>query len=95
MCAAFPPTADERSAYAWLIGNLQAHHLVKQQRLRKAGRHALILDERMGLCLCEWHHQRHENRRQPVPTRLIGTDSIEVIEGAGFGWILHNEREYP
>lgn len=95
MCAAFPAAAADLEAYWWAIAELQAHHVVPQQRLRRAGLHALLLDERMGLCLCAWHHQRHTNRRQPVPTALLPAETVDLVEEIGFGWMLNNPREYP
>lgn len=47
-------------------GDLQAHHCVTQQQLRKAGLDEYLWDPRVGAAVCERHHRRHHNRREPI-----------------------------
>jgi hypothetical protein len=47
-------------------GELQAHHAITQQQLRRAGLDAYLWDPDVGAALCERHHRRHHSRREPV-----------------------------
>lgn len=48
-------------------GPLHAHHVITQQRLRALGRADLLWDPRVGAAVCERHHRRHHNGREPIP----------------------------
>lgn len=57
-------------------GDFEAHHVVTQQQLRKAGRLDLLWDPRNGATVCELAHRRHTRaikriRRDRLPARCI------------------------
>ncbi len=47
-------------------GDVQAHHVITQQQLRKLGLDVLLWDPANGAAVCERHHRRHHNRREPI-----------------------------
>jgi hypothetical protein len=57
-------------------GDVQVHHAVTQQQLRKAGLDRLVRDPRNGMAVCYRAHRRHHNRTEPialarVPARCV------------------------
>lgn len=74
-------------------GNLEAHHVVTQQQLRKIGRDDLRWDVRNGLTLCERHHRRHTRALTRVPFELLRPENVAFAEELGVVWILG--RYYP
>jgi hypothetical protein len=62
-------------------GDLQAHHVVPQQAIRRAAVElglddrqlaSLITDPRNGVAVCRRHHDRHTLARRRLPLSLIG-----------------------
>ena len=47
-------------------GEVQAHHCVTQQQLRKYGLAHYRWDPCVGASVCERHHRRHHNRSEPI-----------------------------
>jgi hypothetical protein len=75
-------------------GDLEAHHLVTQQQLRKI--HASEeqrWDVRNGMALCERHHRRHTRALERVPFDVLRSEALEFAREIGLGWIL--EKYYP
>lgn len=74
-------------------GDLQAHHVVTQQHLRKRGLGGWAWDRRMGVTVCELAHRRHHSARERIPfdclpnevvgfvTKLVGQDYLERYYG--------------
>ena len=72
---------------------LQAHHVITQQKLRKLKREDLRWDVRNGLTLCERHHRRHTRALKRVPFELLRPENVEFAEELQLGWLL--EKQYP
>lgn len=81
------PFADECE------GDLQAHHVVTQQQLRKADRHDLLWDPNNGATVCEKAHRRHTLAVERLPRYLLPSRCIEFARKHGFEGIL--SRYYP
>lgn len=99
MCAAFPPSPEERYDYGPEIGLRQAHHILPKATLRDLARRlgfelAVALgDLRNGLCLCSYHHARHTNFVDRVPRRLLPEGVHDFAAELHIEWLL--DREYP
>ena len=74
-------------------GDLQAHHIITQQKLRQVGRDDLRWDVRNGLTLCERHHRRHTRALARVPFELLRPEALEFADEVGLAWTL--DRYYP
>lgn len=69
-------------------GDLQAHHVVTQQQLRKAGRHDLLWDPSNGATVCEKAHRRHTLAVARLPYRVLPARCIAFARRHGFEDIL-------
>jgi hypothetical protein len=57
---------------SFCAGHLQAAHVIPKQRLRRLGYGAdVVYSVDSAMCLCEYHHIRHDNFIERVPTELI------------------------
>lgn len=100
MCAAFPPTAEERGKFGFLIAKRRAHHILEQQDLKAHARRIgidaqelLLWDTANGICLCEWHHGRHHQHIQRVPRALLPEPVHDFAAKWKLDWLL--DRDYP
>lgn len=93
MCRAFPVRAEVRRARGPELRRMQAHHVVPQRHLKRYGHELYLWDQRNGLCLCEYHHARHENFTQRVPRVLLPTAVVAFVADLQLEWLL--DAEYP
>lgn len=75
------------------LGDIQGHHIIPKRTLKQQHFTDHVWDDRNGLGLCAWHHQRHENYRQRVPRDLLPEAVYEFAAELGIMWML--DREYP
>lgn len=93
MCRAFPPDAAARTHRAFELRRREAHHVVPAQTLRREHLDAHLYDERNGLSLCQYHHQRHENGTQRIPRAVLPAAAFEFAAELGLDWLI--DRMYP
>lgn len=70
-------------------GVLEAHHVITQQQLRKAGRLDLLWDPRNGATVCELAHRRHTRAIQRIPLRLLPDRCVRFAAEYGFSRLLN------
>lgn len=73
-------------------GDLQAHHVVTQQHLRKRGLHHALWNRRIGVTVCELAHRRHHSARERISFEVLPSEVVSFVEELGLGWYL--ERYY-
>lgn len=73
-------------------GDLQAHHVVTQQHLRKHGLTRYAWDRRIGMTVCELGHRRHHASVQRIPFDVIPLEVVRFVNEIGLGWYF--ERHY-
>lgn len=73
-------------------GELQAHHVVTQQHLRKRGLGEWAWDRRIGVTVCELAHCRHHSARERIHVDVLPAEVVKYVESLGLGWYL--ERYY-
>lgn len=73
-------------------GDLQAHHVVTQQHLRKRGFGDWVWDRRIGVTVCELAHRRHHSARERIPYEVLPSEVVGLVNKLGLGWYL--ERYY-
>jgi hypothetical protein len=100
MCRMFPPTAEDRQSFGFLISQRRAHHVLEKHELKKFARtrgidadEMLLWDIQNGMCLCEWHHQRHHQHKQRVPRTLLDDDHFQFAAKWKLDWYL--DTLYP
>lgn len=74
-----------------------AHHVITKNLLKReigaGGRYeAAIRDSRNGLPLCDYHHDRHHSRQEPLCLSLLGAGHWEFAEEHNLLWWI--ERTY-
>lgn len=74
-------------------GDLQAHHILTQQQLRKHGLKHLLWDTRNGLPLCDRAHDRHHSAHERIPRDLLPAGALQFAEEVGLMHLI--ERYYP
>jgi hypothetical protein len=92
MCRTFPVPDHLRIGRQPELRVLQAHHVVGKRHLKREGMADQLWDRDNGLCLCEYHHGRHERAVQRVPRSLLSERTVAFALAHGFEWVL--EREY-
>ncbi len=55
-------------------GRVHQHHVVYRQEVRREGGDEL--DQRNALTLCTRHHDRHHNRQEPIPLRVLRDENF-------------------
>lgn len=102
MCRHACPPADIQASRRADISRLQAHHILSQQDIKRERFHDALLDERNGLCLCVYHHQRHEARTEAVPRGVLPAAVFEFaaeldarVGGGREPFQVRLDREYP
>lgn len=63
--------------YRYSPRNMQAHHVVSKQELKKRGRTPLLWDRRNALPLCADCHERHENASRRVSLSALTPENVE------------------
>lgn len=91
MCRAFPPTEKQRELFRAEIKRREGHHVVGKRHLKREGV-GRIWDRDNGVCLCSFHHGRHERGIQRVPLSLLPQHCLDFAEEVGLMHVL--EREY-
>ncbi len=66
-------------------GPLQAHHVIRQQDLRKRGWHHLLWDPRNGVTLCRRAHEQHTSRFRPLPLFCLPERCVVFASELGMG----------
>lgn len=69
-------------------GDFEAHHVITQQQLRKAGRHDLLWDPRNGATVCELAHRRHTRAIKRIPLDRLPARCVSFASAYGFAWLL-------
>jgi hypothetical protein len=73
-------------------GDLQAHHVVTQQHLRKRGLGDWAWDRRIGVTVCELAHRRHHSARERIRFEVLPSEVVVLVHALGLDWYL--ERYY-
>lgn len=73
--------------------DVQSHHVITQQQLRKRGLEHLLWDHRNGLAVCERRHRRHTRAIERIRYGQLLIRNVVFAEEVGLDWIL--ERYYP
>lgn len=60
-------------------GDLQAHHVVTQQHLRKRGLGDWAWDRRIGVTVCELAHRRHHSARERISFEVLPTEVVKLV----------------
>jgi hypothetical protein len=97
MCRAFPLDDETRFQYEADVDRLEGHHLLPKRHLPED----VKWDETQvglelgsnGMCLCRYHHERHEHYAQRVPRVLLPTSVYDFAAKLNLGWLL--DHEYP
>jgi hypothetical protein len=92
MCKAFPVSDAIRRHHADDLRWRQGHHVIAKRHLKAHGLTARLWDSDNGLCLCAYHHERHERAIQRVPLGLLPRRALRFADEIGLAWIL--DREY-
>jgi hypothetical protein len=96
MCANEQLGDDVKRGYAIQLAKLDAHHVIAKRHLKEEGLDEfspLMWDPLNGVCLCAYHHQRHEHAVQRLPRRLVPIAAVRWAIAIGLEWRL--DREYP
>lgn len=73
-------------------GELQAHHVITQQHLRKRGLGNVLWDRRIGVTVCEKAHRRHTLAIERIPRDCLPVEVETFVQSLELGWML--ERYY-
>jgi hypothetical protein len=74
-------------------GELQVHHVITQQQLRRAGRDDLLWDPANGISLCEKAHRQHHSGFRRVPRGVLPRRCLTFASTYEFDYLI--ERYYP
>lgn len=69
-------------------GDLQAHHVVTQQHLRKRGLHHVLWNRRIGVTVCERAHRRHHAATERIPLDVLPEEVVAFVRELGLDWYL-------
>lgn len=92
MCRSFPVPRHLRPGRHVELATLQGHHIIGKRHLKRERLTHLYWEPVNGLCLCEYHHGRHERAVQRVPRMLLPGEAIAWAVAFGFESVL--DREY-
>jgi 5-methylcytosine-specific restriction endonuclease McrA len=73
--------------------DLQVHHVITQQQLKKIGRKDVLWDLRNALVLCPLCHERHTSAFKRIPREKLRIENIDFALELDHGWYL--DRMYP
>lgn len=93
MCRAFPVAYDVAYQHPADLRVKEGHHIIAKRHLRAEGLSGHLWDVRNGMCLCRWHHARHESHAERVPRLLLPPAAVEFAGELHLEWLL--DREYP
>lgn len=96
MCRHFPPPPNVRMDFGPELRRIEGHHVLAKRHLRgylQMPLDEVRWDERNGIGLCVWHHQRHEHHVQRVPRWLLPDAVWSFAHEYDIEWLL--DREYP
>lgn len=97
MCRHDPVDQTIRDAYRADLGHFEPHHVLPKRFIKPE---ALRWDETLGglplgangVCLCRYHHERHTNRVERMPSALVPNGAREFAKALGL--VPELEREY-
>lgn len=69
-------------------GDVQAHHVIYQKHLIRAGLEDLLWDPMNGAAVCYHHHRRHHGGHEPIPKALLPTRCILFAEEHGLDYLI-------
>jgi hypothetical protein len=69
-------------------GDVQAHHVIYQKHLVRAGLDLLLWDPTNGVAVCEAHHRRHHAGREPIPKYVLPTRCRDFAHEHGLDYLL-------
>lgn len=101
MCAAAkagpmvePITEGVREAFHNDLVRFEGHHLIPKQTLKRMGYPPdVYMDLRLQLTLCRYHHERHTNFVERVPSELYPPSVYAFAEQHDLMWLLEQERD--
>lgn len=76
---------------------VQAHHVIRQQHLRRRSRElgvpaaVLLCDPRVGMPVCDSCHAAHHAAARRIPRALVPVATVEFVLEVGLGWLLNRE----
>lgn len=93
MCRRAPVAREIRDAHWADLTIREGHHVIAQRFLKVERRADKLWDLRNGMCLCRWHHARHESHAERVPRAALPAAAVQFARELGLEWLL--DREYP
>lgn len=93
MCHAEPVSVEVRKTYYVELADIQGHHILPQQALKRAHLEEFLWDERNGCGLCGYHHPRHTTYRERMPRALVPETAYKFAAELGVEWLI--DGEYP
>lgn len=75
------------------VGDVEAHHVVSQQQLRRAGRDDLLWDPRNGMAVCDQGHDRHHLAFDRIPRDRVPARCLAFAVENGLDRLI--DRYYP
>jgi hypothetical protein len=74
-------------------GRIQGHHVIEKKTLRRHGLDEFVWDKRNRLSVCEYRHEQHTSRYNPIPRSLVPQDALDFAREIGLDYVI--ERYYP
>lgn len=75
------------------IGEVQGHHVIPKQTLRRRGFFFEMLDHRNRLPVCEHRHEQHTTGYKPIPRAALPPSVYEFAKELDLEWYL--DKHYP
>lgn len=75
------------------VGDVEAHHVISQQQLRRVGRYDLLWDPNNGMGACDKGHDRHHLAFDRIPLESIPERCLAFAREHGFEDVI--ARYYP
>jgi hypothetical protein len=75
------------------IGEVQGHHILSKQLLRRRGLFFEMLDHRNRLPVCEYRHEQHTTGYKPIPRAALPESVFEFAKELDLEWYL--DKHYP
>ena len=74
-------------------GQIEGHHILPKQALKREGHGDKLWDVRNGIGLCQLHHANHEGHSDRLPRTLLPAAAFDFAAELDLTWLL--DREYP